>query len=77
MPAASAGLDGAPTEWAPSAREQDVIRLLLADCTNAEIAYRLRISCKTVEFHLTNMYRRYNLGGRVGLAVMAIQRRWT
>ena len=61
----------------PSARERDVIRFLLDGCSNDEMAFRLGISSKTVEFHLANMYRRYDLPGRVSLAVMAIKQRWT
>ena len=61
----------------PSVRERDVIRLLVSGYSNDEMAVQLGISRKTVEFHLTNMYRRYELPGRVSLAVMAIKKEWT
>lgn len=72
MPVPSEGSSGDP-----SVRERDVIRLLLGGHSNDEIACRLGVSRKTVEFHLTNLYRRYELPGRVSLAVMAIKHRWT
>jgi len=61
---------------APSAREREVIRLLVAGRSNDEIAGQLKISRKTVEFHLTNIYRRYDLSGRVALAVQALIGNW-
>ncbi len=61
----------------PSVRERDVIRLLVVGYSNDEMAFRLGISRKTVEFHLANLYRRYELPGRVSLAVMAIKKDWT
>ena len=77
MVAVDSAQDGRGWDWPPSAREQDVIRLVLEGYSNGEIAFRLRISGKTVEFHLTNLYRRYHVHGRVSLAVMAMNRHWT
>lgn len=57
--------------WQPSAREAQVLELLVAGLCNKEIAARLGISCKTVEFHLTRLYERSGCAGRVQLAVHA------
>jgi DNA-binding NarL/FixJ family response regulator len=53
-----------------------VIRLVVAGYSNDEIAARLVVSRKTVEFHLTNLYSRYRLAGRVALALHATTAKW-
>jgi DNA-binding CsgD family transcriptional regulator len=37
--------------------------------SNAEIAQALFVTVKTVEMHLTNIYRKLNISGRAELAV--------
>lgn len=66
----------APVLRQPSARERQVIGLVVARYSNDEIAVRLAVSRKTVEFHLTNLYRRYGLAGRVELALHAVRAGW-
>lgn len=41
-----------------SARERDVLRLVLAEKTNAEIAGELFVSERTVKFHMTNLLKK-------------------
>jgi DNA-binding CsgD family transcriptional regulator len=47
-----------------SERENDVVKLLLEGKGNKEIALQLGISSRTVEFHLSNIYRKLNVRSR-------------
>jgi DNA-binding NarL/FixJ family response regulator len=49
-------------------REVDVLRLVVAGCTNKEIAAELVLSPKTVERHLSNLFGRLAVGDRHALA---------
>jgi DNA-binding CsgD family transcriptional regulator len=48
--------------------ERTVVELAASGATNREIAERLFIAVRTVEFHLTNVYRRFGLRNRADLA---------
>jgi DNA-binding CsgD family transcriptional regulator/type II secretory pathway predicted ATPase ExeA len=48
--------------------EQRVARLAAAGAPNREIADRLVVTTRTVEFHLTNVYRKLGIGSRGELA---------
>ena len=48
-----------------SARERDVLRLVLAEKTNAEIAGELVVSERTVKFHMTNLLKKTGCKGRL------------
>ena len=48
-------------------REQEVLTQLLQGQSNRQIAYSLQISIRTVEFHLTNIYAKFNVSSRVEL----------
>lgn len=52
-----------------SEREIDVVKLLLAGKSNKLIASALHISDRTVEFHLKNIYAKYQVSSRVELLV--------
>ena len=54
--------------------EQDVARLVADGLSNAEIADRLFISPRTVNAHLTRVYRKVGIASRVQLAREAAQR---
>lgn len=55
-----------PDATAPlTAREAEVLHLLGSGSTNGEIAARLCLALKTVEFHIRNIYRKLNVRGRV------------
>ena len=45
-------------------REQSVVELLATGCTNRQIADRLHLSVKTVERHLSNLYRKLGVSNR-------------
>ena len=47
-----------------TAREQEVLRLLARGLRNKEIAARLYVSERTVNFHLANIYQKLNVSGR-------------
>lgn len=56
-----------PHEWGLTARESEIVSLLIAGKTNNEIAEALFISAKTVETHLYNIYRKTDVSSRVQL----------
>lgn len=45
-------------------RELEVLRLVAAGATNGEIARRLWVTEQTVKFHLSNVYRKLEVGNR-------------
>jgi len=47
-----------------TAREMEVLRLLARGLRNKEIAARLYVSERTVNFHLANIYQKLNVSGR-------------
>jgi pimeloyl-ACP methyl ester carboxylesterase/DNA-binding CsgD family transcriptional regulator len=51
-----------------SAREREILRLAAEGRTNDEIADALTLSPRTVERHLSNVYAKLGLGGRVARA---------
>jgi DNA-binding NarL/FixJ family response regulator len=48
-----------------SARQMDILRLLAEGLDNRSLAIRLRLSVKTVETHLTRLYRQLNVQSRL------------
>jgi DNA-binding CsgD family transcriptional regulator/pimeloyl-ACP methyl ester carboxylesterase len=54
-------------------RERDVLRLLAAGESNAEIARRLGIAVHTVERHSANLYRKIGARGRTDAAAYALR----
>jgi pimeloyl-ACP methyl ester carboxylesterase/DNA-binding CsgD family transcriptional regulator len=55
-------------------REIDVLRLIAAGESNAEIASRLGVTDNTVERHITNLYRKIDARGRADATAFAIRR---
>jgi DNA-binding NarL/FixJ family response regulator len=55
---------GNSTHETLTAREQEVLRLLARGLRNKEIAARLYVSERTVNFHLANIYQKLNVSGR-------------
>ncbi len=53
--------------------ELDIVRLLAAGSTNAEIAQQRRSSRRTVESHLRRVYQKLGIEGRVKLTVTAAE----
>ena len=56
-----------------TAREQEVLRLLARGLRNKEIAARLQVSERTVNFHLTNIYQKLNVSGRTEALSKALE----
>ena len=56
-----------------TAREEEVLRLVLAGRTNKSIAATICISEKTVEFHLSHIYNKVGVRSRMQAGVWAIQ----
>jgi DNA-binding CsgD family transcriptional regulator len=52
-----------------SSREREVVKLLLEGKSNKAIASALHITDNTVEFHLKNIYSKYQVGSRTELVV--------
>jgi len=53
-------------------REREVLRLIASGATNEAIASRLGIAVKTVERHVTNLYRKLGAGGRADATRCAV-----
>lgn len=58
-----------------SAREKDVLKLVAAGFTSAEIGARLGISEQTVNTHIKNMYRKLNVRTRAQAVSLATNQR--
>lgn len=59
-----------------SARELDVVRLVVDGRSNDEIAAGLGIGAKTVETHLARLFERFGLASRTELATRALREGW-
>lgn len=66
--AASATAGGAGASAGLTAREADVLRLVVLGKTNQEIAEELVLSVRTVERHLGNVYEKIGASGRAARA---------
>ena len=56
-----------------SAREAEVLRLVATGLTNAEVAEKLFLSSRTVDWHLSSIYRKLGLHSRVEATRFAAQ----
>ena len=59
-----------------TARERDVLRLVLDGHSNDEIASHVNISRKTVESHLSRLYERFGVMSRLELGLRAEREAW-
>ncbi len=57
-----------------TAREQDVLRLLVAGHPDREIAAALRISPRTVQTHVASLFSKFGVNSRVELTAVAVRR---
>ena len=57
-------------------REREVLTLVAQGLTNKEIAYRLGISDRTVQFHLNAVFNKTATSSRTEAAVLALQQGW-
>jgi DNA-binding NarL/FixJ family response regulator len=56
-----------------TSRQAEVLQLLAEGLSNKEIAARLYLSRGTIERHLTTIYHKLELGGRVDAALYAVE----
>lgn len=63
-----------PGKMGLTAREMDVLRLVVAGKTNQEIGINLGISEKTVEKHLEGVFSKLGVASRVEAAVVAVRK---
>jgi DNA-binding NarL/FixJ family response regulator len=64
---------GTPPYESLTARELEVLRLLARGLRNKEIAARLYVSERTVNFHLANIYQKLNVSGRTEALSKALE----
>jgi DNA-binding NarL/FixJ family response regulator len=57
-------------------RELEVLSLVASGAHNREIARELRVTVKTVEFHLGNVLGKLGVQSRTGAVVRALQLGW-
>jgi DNA-binding NarL/FixJ family response regulator len=57
-------------------READVLRLLALGRDNQRIAEALRISERTVKFHISNIYQKLRVNSRTEVVLYAIRHKW-
>jgi DNA-binding CsgD family transcriptional regulator len=62
---------GQPLPYGLTSRELTVLRLLAAGYTNAQIGAELYISPKTASVHITSIFRKLGVSGRVQAAALA------
>ena len=56
-----------------SARELDVLRLVVAGCENSEIARQLHLSPSTIKHHVSSTLEKLGVDNRIQAAVMAVR----
>ena len=52
-------------------RELETVKLLAGGLSNREIAHILKVTNRTVEFHLSNVFQKLNMNNRVSVALWA------
>jgi DNA-binding NarL/FixJ family response regulator len=67
---------GPGTDRRPTARELDVVRLVIEGRSNDEVGAALGIGSKTVETHLHRLYERFGVASRTELATRALREGW-
>lgn len=56
-----------------SSLEKEIIRLISKEMANKEIAVRLNYSQRMIEYHITNISKKFNVHTRVGIIVKAFK----
>lgn len=67
---------GPPGAHPFSPREHQVLQLAAQGMTNKEIAYRLGISERTIQFHINSIFNKTGTESRTQVVAMAIQKGW-
>ena len=70
-------LQSQPTTEHPfSPREHEVLTLVADGLTNKEIAYRLGISERTVQFHMNSIFKKTTTNSRTEAVTLALKNGW-
>ena len=64
------------TEHPFSPREYEVLTLAADGLTNKEIAYRLGLSERTVQFHINSIFNKTTTNSRTEVVALALKNRW-
>jgi len=64
------------TEHNLSPRETEVLTLAAQGLTNKEIAYRLGISDRTVQFHMNSIFNKTGANSRTEVVALAVRHGW-
>lgn len=64
------------TEHPFSPREHEVLTLAAEGLTNKEIAYRLGISERTVQFHINSIFNKTSTNSRTEVVALALKNGW-
>ena len=59
-----------------SPRELEVLRLVSQGLTNKEIAYRLGLSARTIQYHLNSIFNKTGTSTRSEAVAIAYQSKW-
>lgn len=65
-----------PTAPTLTAREMEVLKLAAKGLTNREIGDRLKISVRTVQVHLSNIFGKLDVGSRTEAVLHALRQGW-
>ena len=68
--------NNSPAQHPLSPREAEVLSLAACGLTNKEIAYRLGISDRTVQFHMNSVFNKTSTESRTEAATFALQNGW-
>jgi two-component system, NarL family, response regulator LiaR len=60
-------------EWDLTPRETEILRALADGQTNKQMAQQFWLSAQTIKYHLTNIYRKLNVGGRTQAVRLAYE----
>jgi DNA-binding NarL/FixJ family response regulator len=72
----STGSTSVQPEHLLTPREMEVLRLASEGLTNKEIAYRLGLSERTVQYHLNSVYNKTSTNSRAEATAAAFKRGW-
>ena len=59
-----------------SPRERQIMEAIESGCTNGQIAKDLRLSERTVKYHLTNIFSKCGVAGRMELARHSLKNKY-
>lgn len=62
-------------QWGLNKREQEIVRLLIADCSNKEIAQKLGLKLNTVKGYMKLLMRRLGVNSRTGIVATVLTKK--